>query len=106
MYFEKWYYVYILTNRSKTFYVGITGKITQRIFQHKTGAFEGFTSRYNLDRLVYWEKFKHVNEAIAREKQLKGWSRIKKTQLIVGMNPTWEDLAEDWFPELKKKTNT
>jgi putative endonuclease len=105
MYFERWYYVYIMSNRSKTLYIGITGKFTLRVFQHKTGAFKGFTSRYRMDRLVYWEKFKRVNDAIAREKQLKGWTRIKKIQLIVGMNPTWEDLAEGWFPELQEKEN-
>ena len=71
MYSEKWFYVYIMTNRSKTFYIGITSNIRKRIFQHKTGVFEGFTSRYKLDRLVYWEKFKYVNTATAREKQLK-----------------------------------
>ena len=105
MYFERWYYVYIMSNRSKTLYIGITGKFTLRVFQHKSGVFKGFTSRYRMDRLVYWEKFKRVNDAIAREKQLKGWTRIKKIQLIVGMNPTWEDLAEGWFPELKEKEN-
>ena len=105
MYYEKWYWVYIMTNRSKTLYTGITGNITLRVFEHKTGAFEGFTSRYMLDRLVYWEKFKRVEDAIAREKQLKGWTKIKKIRLIVGMNPTWEDLADGWFPELKKKGN-
>ncbi len=104
-YREKWYFVYIMTNRSKTLYIGITGAFRKRVFQHKTGAFEGFTSRYKLDRLVYWEKFKSVHYAVAREKQLKRWMRIKKIQLIVSMNPTWKDLAEDWFPELKKKTN-
>jgi len=105
MYYENWYYVYIMTNRSKTLYTGVTSKIRQRVFQHKTGVFKGFTSRYKLDRLAYWEKFKRVNDAIAREKQLKGWARIKKIQLIVGMNPTWKDLAEEWFPELKEKEN-
>jgi len=95
---EKWYYVYIMTNRSKTLYIGITSKLHLRIFQHKTGAFKGFTSNYN--RLVYWEQFKNVNRAIAREKQLKGWRRIKKIQLIVSMNPTWNDLASEWYPEL------
>lgn len=105
MYSEKWYYVYVMTNRSKTLYVGITSKIRARVFQHKTGAFEGFTSRYKLDRLVYWEKFKRVGDAIGREKQMKRWTRIKKIQLIVSMNPTWKDLAEEWFPELKEKTN-
>jgi putative endonuclease len=105
-YREKWYFVYIMTNRSKTLYIGITGTFRRRVFQHKTGVFEGFTNRYKLDRLVYWEKFKSVHYALAREKQLKRWTRIKKIQLIVSMNPTWNDLAEDWFPELKGKANT
>ena len=100
---EKWFYVYIVTNRSRTLYIGITGEFRLRVFQHKTGVFEGFTSRYKMDRLIYWEKFKRVKNAIAREKQLKGWTRIKKIQLIVSMNPTWKDLAKDWFPELKER---
>lgn len=97
---EKWYFVYIMTNRSRTLYTGITSKIKERVFQHKTGVFEGFTSKYKVDRLLYWEKCKSVRTAIAREKQIKGWRRIKKIQLIVTMNPTWQDLAVDWFPEL------
>ena len=105
MYFERWFFVYIMTNRSKTLYVGSTSKFVQRVFQHKTGFFKGFTSRYKMDRLVYWEKFKRVDDAIARERQLKRWTRTKKIQLIVSINPTWEDLAEGWFPELKKKEN-
>jgi putative endonuclease len=99
MYSEKWFYVYIMTNRSKNFYVGITNNVRNRVFQHKTGAFEGFTSRYKVDRLVYWETFKYVNAALAREKQLKRWTRVKKMQLIVSMNPEWKDLAEDWFAD-------
>jgi putative endonuclease len=97
---EKWYYVYIMTNRSRTLYTGITSKITERVFQHKTGVLEGFTSKYKVDRLLYWEKYKNVRAAIAREKQIKGWRRVKKIQLIVSMNPTWQDLAADWFTEL------
>lgn len=97
---ERWYYVYIMTNRSKTLYIGITSKLRLRVFQHKTKAFKGFTSDYRIDRLVYWEQFKNVNAAIDREKQLKGWRRIKKIQLIVSMNPTWNDIAADWYPEL------
>lgn len=97
-YRQKWYYVYIMTNRSKTLYIGITSKLVQRVLQHRTGAFIGFTSRYKMNRLVYWEQFKDVNMAIAREKQLKGWTRVKKIQLIVNENPTWADLAADWFP--------
>jgi len=100
---EKWFYVYIMTNRSMTFYIGVTNNIKERVFQHKTGAFEGFSSRYKLDRLVYWETFKYVNTAIAREKQLKRWTRVKKMQLIVSMNPTWQDLAAEWFPDPQKE---
>jgi len=97
--------MYIMTNRSKNFYIGITSKNRNRVFQHKTGVFEGFSSRYKLDQLVYWEKFKYVDRALAREKQLKRWTRIKKMQLIVSMNPTWRDLAADWFPDLQGKEN-
>lgn len=94
---EKWFYVYILMNRSKGFYIGVTNNLRKRVFQHKTGILEGFTSKYKLNRLVYWEIFKDVKSAIAREKQLKRWTRVKKMQLIVRMNPTWSDLAADWF---------
>lgn len=97
---EKWYYVYIMTNRSRTLYIGITSKLKERVFQHRTGVFEGFTSKYKMDRLLYWEKYKSVHKAIAREKQLKGWRRVKKIQLIVTMNATWQDLAADWYTEL------
>jgi putative endonuclease len=94
-----------MTNRSKNFYIGVTNNMGKRVFQHKTGTFEGFTSKYKVDRLVYWEKFKYVNTALAREKQLKRWTRAKKMQLIVSMNPTWKDLAADWFPDLEGKGN-
>jgi putative endonuclease len=84
-----------MTNRSKTLYIGITSKLHLRVFQHKVKTLKGFTSSYRINRLVYWEQFKNVNAAIAREKQLKGWRRMKKIQLIVSMNPTWTDLAAD-----------
>ena len=103
MYFEKWYYVYIVTNRSKTLYTGITRGLRKRLYEHKTGVFDGFTKRYKINRLVYFETFKYIKNAIAREKQIKRWTKIKKIRLIVGMNPTWRDLAEDWFPELGNK---
>jgi putative endonuclease len=103
---EKWYFIYIMSNRSKTLYTGITGNFRKRVWEHKTGAFEGFTKRYKIDRLVYWEKFKRVQLAITREKQLKRWTRVKKMRLIVSVNPTWKDLAEDWFPELKEQPST
>jgi putative endonuclease len=99
---EKDYYIYFMSNRSRTLYAGITGNMRKRVYEHKTGAVEGFTSRYKLDRLVYWEKFQYVRNAIVREKQIKRWKRVKKIQLVVSMNPTWKDLAADWFPELKE----
>jgi putative endonuclease len=103
---EKSFYIYFMSNRSRTLYAGVTGNIVKRVYEHKTGAVEGFTSRYKLDRLVYWEKFQYVTNAIAREKQVKVWKRVKKVQLVVSMNPTWDDLAADWFPELKEDPNT
>jgi putative endonuclease len=84
---------------------GVTGDLKQRVWEHKTGVCEGFTKQYKIDRLVYYETYKYVNNAIAREKQIKRWSRIKKIRLIVEMNPTWKDLAEDWYTELEKKEN-
>ncbi len=90
------YYAYIMSNRSQNFYVGVTSELRIRVIKHKNGTYEGFTSRYKLDRLVYYETFSQVQSAIRREKQLKGWSRKKKIDLIVSMNPTWRDLSEDW----------
>jgi putative endonuclease len=91
------YFVYIMTNRSKTLYVGITNNLIRRVREHKTGTGSGFTARYNLDRLVYFERFEEVHNAIEREKRIKGWLRIKKIALIVSVNPAWEDLSEEWF---------
>ncbi len=89
--------VYILASSFQHLYIGITTEIEVRVRQHKTGAFPGsFTSRYKIDKLVHLERFVRINEAIAREKQLKRWSRIKKLRLIVAQNPTWRDLSEDW----------
>lgn len=102
---EKWFYVYIMTNRSKTLYTGVTRDLVKRVWEHKTGAHDGFTKRYKIDRLVYYETYKYVNNAIAREKQVKRWSYIKKVRLIVDMNPSWRHLAADWYPEFKEKTN-
>jgi putative endonuclease len=89
-----------MTNRSKTLYTGVTGDLHKRVFEHETETFKGFTSKYKTDRLVCFERYKYVRSAIPREKQIKGWRRLKKIQLIVSMNPTWDDLAADWFPEL------
>jgi len=73
------------------------------VWEHKTGAFDGFTKRYKIDRLVYYKTYKYVNNVIAREKQIKRWSKIKKVRLIVGMNPAWRDLSEGWYPKWRKK---
>jgi len=90
------YFVYIMTNRSKTLYVGFSSNLEERVWKHKNKIYEGFTCRYHLDRLAYYEEYSRVGTALAREKQLKGWRRMKKIALIVSMNPTWRDLSEDW----------
>jgi len=109
MHSHRYYYVYIMTNRSRTLYTGITSNLSKRVFQHKTGVFPGFTSRYRIDRLVYYERFIGVATAIQREKQIKGLLRIKKLALIVSMNPEWKDLSEGWYDQYrpeKCRTNT
>ena len=93
----KTYHVYILSSRSRNIYVGVTSDLAQRVLQHKSRLIPGFTSRYNIDRLVYFEEFSRVQDAIAREKQIKGWVRSKKVALIESGNPTWEDLSQGWF---------
>ena len=94
------YFTYIMCSRSGTLYIGMTNSIYRRALQHKRGEIEGFSSKYHCDRLVYYESFDHVHKAIAREKQLKGWSRAKKIALIESKNPRWEDKAEKWGAEL------
>jgi putative endonuclease len=91
------YFVYIMTNRSKTLYAGITNNLMRRVREHKAGIGSGFTSKYKLDRLVYFERFEGVHNAIEREKRIKGWLRIKKIALIVSMNSSWRDLSEEWY---------
>ncbi len=90
------YYMYIMTNRSRTFYVGITNNLERRVYEHKQKLIDGFTKRYNISRLVYYEVFTDVRDAIAREKQVKDWRREKKIALIESMNPTWKDLSTEW----------
>lgn len=90
------YYVYILSNKTHTvLYIGITSNLPQRIHQHKKRAIEGFTSRYNVQRLVWFTTLSQVKEAIALEKKLKGWRREKKEWLIASMNPEWKDLSSE-----------
>jgi putative endonuclease len=91
------YYVYIMSSKSRVLYIGITNDIWRRAWEHKNDIPPGFTSKYRVHRLVYFESFKYVGNAIAREKHLKGWLREKKVALIRSSNPTWEDLSESWF---------
>jgi putative endonuclease len=86
---HKIYFVYIMSNRSKTLYMGITGNLIQRVRRHKLGIAPRFTTKYKLDRLVYFERFENVHNAIEREKEIKGWLRIKKIALIESVNPAW-----------------
>ncbi|PIZ27332.1 MAG: hypothetical protein COY46_00105 [Chloroflexi bacterium CG_4_10_14_0_8_um_filter_46_9] len=90
------YYVYIMTNKSRTLYTGITNDLERRVYEHKNKLIKGFTKRYNITKLVYYEVTSDVHAAIEREKQIKGWLRSKKITLIKTMNPQWADLSEGW----------
>ena len=88
------YYVYILTNKTNSVvYIGMTGDLTRRLYEHKNGLIEGFSKKYKVNKLVYIEEYDNVNDCISREKQLKGWSRIKKNALIESINSNWNDLS-------------
>ncbi len=88
------YYVYIMTNRSKTLYTGVTNDLMRRVYEHKNKMIDGFTKKYNITKLVYYEETDDVQAAIEREKQIKGWLRRKKIALIESINPEWKDLSE------------
>jgi len=88
------YYVYIMASRSRVLYTGVTNDLARRVHEHKRSLIPGFTSIYRVTRLVYFEEFTDVHDAIAREKQIKGWVRARKIRLIERHNPTWEDRAE------------
>ena len=91
------YYVYLVSNVTGMLYTGVTNDLMRRVFEHKTKAVRGFTSHYNIKRLVYFESTDDVSAAIAREKQIKGWVRKKKVDLINTMNPEWQDLSAEWM---------
>ncbi len=91
------YFTYIIASRSRTLYIGVTGNLHKRVFEHKWKERDGFTATYNCDRLVWFESSQDVGRAIAREKQLKGWRREKKIALIDKTNPAWVDLSKDWY---------
>jgi len=93
----KQYYVYIMTSPTGTLYTGMTNNLKRRVYQHQNKLIEGFTKRYNVTRLAYYEEFGDVCAGIAREKQIKGWRRSKKLDLIKSVNPKWEDLSAAWY---------
>ena len=94
---DKTYYAYLLTNwNNKVMYVGVTSNLERRLYEHKNKLVEGFTEKYNVGKLVYFETTSDVLAAIEREKQIKKWRREKKNQLVVGMNPEWKDLSLRW----------
>jgi putative endonuclease len=96
---SKSYYVYIMTNDSDTLCTVVTNDLTKRVYQHKNKLLPGFTTKYNITRLVYFEETNDVQTALAREKQIKGWLRRKKIALIESVNPKWMDLSADWYKD-------
>ena len=98
---ERVCFAYIVASRSRTLYIGMTGDLRMRVYQHKKKLHpDSFAATYNCDRLVWFERFLDPSNAIGREKQLKGWKRSKKIVLIEKDNPTWEDLSEGWYPKI------
>ena len=96
----KHYSVYFMTNQTnKVLYIGVTNNLKRRVWEHKSKKNEGFTSKYNCNKLVYFEEIDNINSAIAREKQLKNWHRAWKENIVNEMNPKWEDLAKNWFDD-------
>jgi putative endonuclease len=97
----KVYCVYILSSQRRVLYIGITSNIHQRVFQHKQHFFGGFTAKYTVTNLVYFERYGSVGKAIRREKELKGWRREKKIELIEASNPKWRDLSYGWYQRIR-----
>ena len=95
------YYVYILASKIRgTLYIGMTNDLQRRVYEHKTGIKKGFTQKYGVERLVYFEAFQNIEEAIAKEKNMKKWKRNWKIRLIEEENKRWFDLASDWYDDL------
>ena len=101
---EHHYYTYIVASRTHVLYIGISNNLARRVWEHRNNAYPGFTSQYRCHRLVWFESYVSVTLAIAREKQLKNWSRSKKIMLIEKQNPTWADLSEGWYPNAGPST--
>jgi len=100
---KRQYFVYIMTSRSRTLYVGVTNNLVRRMYEHKQKLVPGFTRKYNLTWLAYYEETSDIASAIAREKQIKGWRRSKKVKLIEDMNPRWRDLSKEWFEDARSE---
>jgi putative endonuclease len=96
----KKYYVYIMNSPSGTLYTGMTSNLKRRVYEHKQKLREGFTKKYNVTRLAYYEETGDVQTALAREKEIKKWRRSKKIALIKSVNPKWQDLSAGWYDEL------
>ena len=86
-----------MTNHSGTLYTGVTNNLQRRVREHKSGKFKGFTAKYKIKKLVYFEERNNINDALRREKEIKGWLRSKKIALIESINPDWKDLSLDWM---------
>lgn len=99
---EHSYCFYIIANATRLLYSGMTSNLHSRVWKHKNGTFEGYTSHFHVCRLVYWESFDDVLNAIDREKQIKGWRREKKIKLIESSNPNWHDLSDGWYETIDK----
>ena len=100
---ERQYYGYIMTNGVRTLYVGVTNDLMRRVYEHKRKLVPGFTSKYNVTWLAYYEQTSDISSAIAREKQIKSWRRSKKVELIESMNPRWKDLSMEWYEDARSK---
>ncbi len=99
----KSYFVYITSSQRRVLYIGVIGvtsKLERRVFQHKAHFFGGFTAKYNVSNLVYFERYSNVYRAIGREKERKGWLRKKKLSLIESTNPNWKDLSYGWYQKI------
>lgn len=95
------YYIYILTNKTNNvMYIGVTNNLKRRLYEHKHEIIDGFTKKYHIHKLVYYESYKNIKDAITREKRLKGMLRIRKNELVETLNPEWIDLTNTLFPDL------
>lgn len=96
---DRRYFVYIMASITRVLYVGVTNDLMRRVYEHRNRVVAGFTSRYNVTRLVYYEETSDVRVAIAREKQIKAWRREKKVGLVEEVNPSWDDLSAGWYAD-------